>query len=73
MSHQSTAIEHHEDEGHSIAGWVGVTVILLGVALGTIGLFIASDPLVWIGVALIPVGAILWPVLKMFGLGPKAH
>lgn len=73
MSNQPAAVEHHEDEGHSVAGWVGVTVMLLGFALGTLGLFIDQMIIVWVGVALIPVGAILWPLLKAFGLGPKAH
>ena len=73
MSNQSTAVAHHEDEGHSVAGWVGVTLILIGFTVGTIGLFLANEVVTWVGVALIPVGAIVWPILKMFGLGPKAH
>ena len=71
MSNQNAVVEHHEDEGHSIAGWTGVTVMLLGFFLGTLGLFIDMMVLVWVGVGLVVVGAILWPVLKAFGFGPK--
>lgn len=73
MSNQQAVVEHHEDEGHSVAGWVGVIVILIGFTLGAIGLFIDNAVLTWVGVGLVPAGAIIWPVLKAFGLGPKEH
>lgn len=71
MSNQQAASEHYEDEGHSVAGWIGVTLIMFGFALGAVGLFIESEVLVWIGVACVPAGAIIWPILKAMGLGPK--
>lgn len=64
---------HVEDEGNSVAGWIGVTAIVLGFVVGTVGLFIASDVVTYIGVGLIVVGAIGWPILKAIGLGPKGH
>lgn len=69
----SIAAEHHEDEGHSVAGWTGVIIALVGVTLGAFGLWFESLAIVWIGVALLVIGAIAWPVLKKLGFGPKEH
>lgn len=66
-------VEPHVDEGHSVAGWVGVTVMLIGVAIATLALFIDAQVLLWVGVGLLAVGIILWPVLKLVGFGPKDH
>lgn len=66
-------VEHHEDEGHSIAGWVSVFVMVVGFAIGTIFFYLANTLMVWVGVGVIVVGAILWPILKFAGLGPKSH
>lgn len=65
--------EHHEDEGHSVAAWTSVVVMLIGVAVGAFGVWFASLPVVWTGAGLLVVGIILWPVLKLAGLGPKAR
>lgn len=76
MTEQQAApavVEHHEDEGHSIAAWIGVFVIVAGFVVGTVCLFLENTIGTWIGVALVPLGAILWPVLKLAGLGPKDH
>ncbi|MFD2673869.1 HGxxPAAW family protein [Gulosibacter bifidus] len=64
---------HVEDEGNSVAGWIGVAIIVLGFIVGTIGLFIEVDIVTWVGVAMIPLGAIAWIGLKFAGLGPKGH
>ncbi|MDJ1371083.1 HGxxPAAW family protein [Gulosibacter molinativorax] len=64
---------HVEDEGNSVAGWIGVAVMVIGAIVGTIGLFIANDVVTWVGVGLLVLGAILWPILKAAGLGPKGH
>lgn len=76
----TAAVEQlHEDEGHSVAGWTSVAVMLVGVLVATIGMWIDQGPdvwssvWVWIGIGLLVVGAILWPVLRAAGLGPKAH
>ncbi|KAB1657833.1 hypothetical protein F8O01_07765 [Pseudoclavibacter chungangensis] len=67
----TAAQEHHEDEGHSVAAWTSVVVMLVGVTLGTFGIWFANEVLVWVGVGLLVVGAILWPVLRAAGFGPK--
>ena len=64
-------VEPHEDEGHSIAGWVGVIVMLVGIATVAVALFFDQFTIAYIGVGLVAVGIILWPILKAAGLGPK--
>ncbi|MDN8969188.1 HGxxPAAW family protein, partial [Staphylococcus aureus] len=54
---------HVEDEGTSVAGWTGFTLIVLGFIIGTVGLFLAVDVVVWVGVAVVAVGAIAWMIL----------
>lgn len=76
MTEQQAAtavVEHHEDEGHSLAGWIGVIVIIVGFIVGTVFFFLENTIGTWVGAGLVVVGAILWPVLKLVGLGPKDH
>lgn len=63
----------HEDEGHSVAGWVGVAAMLVGIAMIAVGLFIDQMMVVYIGIGVTVLGIILWPVLRAAGLGPKSH
>lgn len=64
---------HVHDEGNSVAGWIGVALIVLGVIVGTVGLFLNLDIVTWVGAAMVPLGAIAWIGLKFAGLGPKGH
>lgn len=64
---------HVEDEGNSIAGWIGVTIMVLGFIVGTVGMFINADIVTYVGAGIVIVGAIAWPILKLAGLGPKGH
>ena len=70
---QSAAVEHHEDEGHSVLGWVCVVIMLIGVFVGSFALFFDQMLFVWIGTGLTALGAIAWPILKLAGVGRKAH
>lgn len=76
----STAVEeHHEDEGHSIAAWTSVVVMLAGITVATLAAWFVDPAALWTsawtwtGIGILVVGIILWPVLKVAGLGPKAH
>lgn len=71
--HAATAAQHHEDEGHSVAGWIGVILILLGLATVSTALFLELELVKWIGLGVAALGIIAWPVLKLAGLGPKSH
>jgi len=64
---------HHGDPGHgdSPAAWTAVIVMLLGIAVGTVALFINQPILVWISVGVVVVGAILGWVLSKAGYGVK--
>ncbi len=57
--------DHH---GDSPAAWISVVVMLVGFAVGTVAFFLAIVPIVFVGVAIIVVGFILWPVLAKAGL-----
>ncbi|WP_286276971.1 HGxxPAAW family protein [Naasia aerilata] len=67
----------HSEPGHgdSPAAWTAVVVMLVGIAAGTVGLFLhftypgSWDILIWAGVIVLVVGAILGFVLKRMGFG----
>ena len=61
---------HH---GNTPAAWTGVTIILVGFAVGGIGLVVGSWLLFWIGVALWPVGVVAGKVMQKMGLGAEPH
>ena len=61
---------HH---GNTPAAWTGVVIILVGFAIGGIGLVVSSWLLFWIGVILWPVGAIVGKVMQRMGLGAETH
>lgn len=59
------------DPGHgsSPAAWIAVAIMLVGIALGTVALFLDVLPLVYLGGILIPVGLVVGWVLKKAGFG----
>jgi hypothetical protein len=59
------------DPGHgsSPAAWIAVTIMLIGIALGTVALFLGVWPLVYLGGLLIPVGLLVGWILKKVGFG----
>jgi hypothetical protein len=61
---------HH---GNTPAAWTGVTIILVGFAVGGIGLVVGSWLLFWIGVALWPVGVVAGKVMQKLGMGAEPH
>lgn len=69
----TVTVEEHEDEGHSAIGWICVLIMVVGFLIGTVAFVLAIPTAVWVGVGVILVGAILWPILKAAGLGPKGH
>ncbi len=61
--------ENEPGEGNSPAAWTGVTVMLLGFAVGTVAFFLANMTFIWIGVAIVVLGAIAGFVLSKLGYG----
>jgi hypothetical protein len=63
---------HH---GNTPAAWTGVMIILVGFVVGGIGMVIDQWMLFWVGVALVPAGAIVGKIMQKMGLGaePASH
>ena len=62
-----TMYENHH--GRTAAMWTGTTIVTIGFLVGTIALTIAQPWLFWVGVALIPIGAIVGKAMAMAGMG----
>jgi xanthine/uracil permease len=62
---------HSEQPGHgsSPAAWVAVTIMLIGVAVGTLFLFLDVLPMVYLGAVLILVGLVVGWLLARAGFG----
>lgn len=60
-----------EELGHgsSPAAWIAITVMLAGIAIGTLFLVLDVIPVVWAASVLLPIGLILGFVLKRLGFG----
>jgi len=63
--------DQHEDHGHSVAAWTAVIIILIGAAVASWAVVIASVVLFWVGIGICVVGAIVGKVLGMAGYGAK--
>ena len=63
---------HH---GNTPAAWTGVMIILVGFVVGGIGMVIDNWTMFWVGVALVPAGAIVGKIMSMMGMGaePASH
>ncbi|SNC59369.1 hypothetical protein SAMN05445756_0051 [Kytococcus aerolatus] len=61
--------EVHEDHGHSTAAWTGVTLMIIGAVVITVGIVLSNDPMTWGGTALAVIGALAWPVMAKMGYG----
>jgi hypothetical protein len=74
MSQQQSApaTAHHDDHGSTPAAWTAVIIIMLGFVAGTLGLVLDNMPMLWVGVALVPIGAVVGKVMSMMGMGKKA-
>ena len=59
---------HH---GNTPAAWTGVALILVGFAVGGIGLILDNWLVFWIGVAFVPIGMIVGKVMQTMGLGAE--
>ena len=61
--------EHNE--GHSIAAWTAVGILLLASFLICLGIVLKSTPLAVVGVVLVVVGMAAGKVLAMAGFGQR--
>ncbi|MDJ0322790.1 HGxxPAAW family protein [Cryobacterium sp. PH31-AA6] len=56
-------------EGHSIAAWTAVTIMLVAFTIGTVAFFLSMAWLVWASAALLVVGLVVGWVLSKIGYG----
>jgi hypothetical protein len=61
---------HH---GNTPAAWTGVVIVLVGFALGGLGLIVGSWLMFWIGIVLWPVAGVVVKVMQRMGLGADTH
>jgi len=62
--------------GHSPAAWTAVIIMLLGFSIGTLAFCLAEfSPIwvavIWVGVVLVPIGALVGWILSRAGWGAK--
>jgi carbon starvation protein CstA len=60
-------------EGHSVAAWTAVIIMLVAISVGTAAFFFDIPWLVWTSAAFVPIGAIVGWILGRTGYGPKPH
>ena len=57
------------NEGHTVAAWVTVVIILIGAAIAAFGVIGSSAVGFWVGIGVAVLGLVVGRVLKMLGLG----
>ena len=63
--------EPHNNHGSTPAAWTAVTIVMVAFLVGAVGFLLAEPWVVWVGVALIVVGAAAGKVMQMMGLGDQ--
>lgn len=61
---------HH---GNTPAAWTLTCIVLVGFAIGGVGLMVDYFPLFWAGVACVPLGAVVGGVMRAAGMGAVAR
>lgn len=62
---------HADNHGNTPAAWTGVTVILIGFAVGAVGIVVGSWPTFWAGVAVAVLGLAVGYVMSLLGFGAR--
>ncbi|MFJ6986174.1 MULTISPECIES: HGxxPAAW family protein [unclassified Streptomyces] len=57
------------DEGHTVAGWTGVAVVTVGGSVAGVGVCAGSGALVWVGLAVVGLAALITWALHLTGWG----
>ena len=65
------AAHGHDDHGSTPAAWTAVVIITLAFVVGTLAVVLGNWPMFWVGVAMVPIGAIVGKVMSMMGMGKK--
>ena len=59
----------HDNHGNTPAAWTAVVIIIIGFTVGTIGVIVATPAVVFVGVGIVVLGAIVGKVMQMMGMG----
>lgn len=62
---------HDDNHGHSTAAWTGVTVMLVAAALACWAAVFGPSELLWGGIGLFLVGALVWYAMAKAGYGSE--
>lgn len=64
-----------DSHGNTPAAWTAVFIALAGFVVGGVALMLdpISMPLFWVGVALVPIGGVVFVVMDKMGLGEAGH
>ncbi|TNM64575.1 hypothetical protein FHN55_13765 [Streptomyces sp. NP160] len=66
-------VEDHIDHGHSVAGWTGAGLGLLGSAIASVAVVLALVWLFWVGIVVMLLGLPAGIILSRAGKGQKQH
>jgi O-antigen ligase len=61
------------NHGNTPAAWSAVTLIIVGFAVGGVGIVLASTPLTAAGAGIVVLGALVGKIMQMMGLGQKSY
>jgi hypothetical protein len=59
--------------GNTPAAWSAVTIIIVGFAVGGVGIVVASTTLAAAGGGIVVLGALVGKIMQMMGLGQKSY
>ncbi|MFF3443318.1 HGxxPAAW family protein [Streptosporangium sp. NPDC002721] len=64
-------IHEEHDMGHTVAGWTGSIVCIVGFAISGVAMVAASVPFFWVGAGVVALGGALGWLLHQMGLGKE--
>lgn len=60
---------HHHDEGHTVAGWAGCAVAVVGTSVAGVGMCLGSAAWIWLGLGVVGLSVLVTWGLHLAGWG----
>jgi len=60
---------NHHDEGHTVAGWTGCAVAVVGTSVAGVGMCLGSAAGIWLGLGIVGLGVLVTWGLHLAGWG----
>ena len=60
---------YHHDEGHTVAGWTGCAVAVVGTSVAGVGMCLGSAAGIWLGLGVVGLGVLVTWGLHLAGWG----